>query len=476
MNIQKSWTLCLVAMGTLLMAPLGWSMEPIPGEERFTQSEGEDSSALTAGASFRAIGDDFYLQIAPQFEFSAGKWGFGLQVPLNILVHPYEDDSSVIRKEDWDEPSDFFRMIRFVQYGQKRDPFYARVGTLAADLGHGTIMSRYMNTADQNTFRPGLHTEVNLDVGGLELMTSDIVTLWGQSSLSQLVGTRVHVKPVGFMDPESAFNIFAVGFSYVSDLNAPAVIGQNEDGTPAFDSDNRYVVESADALTVIGIDAEADILDTEVLDVLLYADYNMIGDAGNGLHIGTLMDFSLNLGISVRMPVRFEYRAFDADYIPQYFNSFYEIERFSVLSADAAGETKKTYVQSVLGANSSESLTGYYGDLSFDFAGLFQVGGILEAYDGRDNTLTMFASLPALEVVKAKAYYARTGIEDAGDAFKLDDRSYLIAQAEYELYPNLYLVGRFTRQWVLATEGAEAGSYVSSDDYAVGFDFSFDFN
>ena len=57
------------------------------------------------------------------------------------------------------------------------------------------------------------------------------------------------------------------------------------------------------------------------------------------------------------------------------------------------------------------------------------------------------------------------GIEDAGDAFKLDDRSLLIAQAEYEIYPSLYFVGRFTRRWVLETEGSDAGIYVSNDDW-----------
>ena len=480
MMVSNTLKQSLVMAAFLVVSGTSLAMEPIPGEDRFAQSAGSDSSSFMAGATFGAIGDELYMQISPRFEFSAGKWGFGLQLPLNVLVYEYKDDSDVIRKEDWDEPSDFFRMIRYVQYGHKRDPLYARFGTLASDIGHGTIMSRYLNTADLNTFRPGLHTEINLDFGGIELMTSDVVTLWGQSSLSQLIGTRVHVKPMGFVDPESVFNIFAVGVSYVADLNAPGTLSTitDDDGNTSFeiDDDGRYVVAESGSLGVVGIDVEADVLNTDILDILLYTDYNMIGDAGNGLHIGTLMDFNLSLGISVRMPVRFEYRIFDADYIPQYFNSFYEIERFSVLADGVAGLTKKTMVQALSEAEDQDQLTGYYGDLAFDFAGLVQIGGILEAYDGRDNIMTMFASVPALEVVKAKAYYAKTGIEDAGDAFKLDDRSLLIAQAEYELYPSLFLVGRFTRRWVLETEGAEAGNYVSNDDYSVGIDFSFDFN
>ena len=92
-----------------------------------------------AGATVGQSGDDVYMQISPRFEFSAGKWGFGLQVPLNLLVWEYQDDSTVIRQEDWDEPSDFFRMIRYVQYGHKRDPLYARFGTLASDSVMGQL-------------------------------------------------------------------------------------------------------------------------------------------------------------------------------------------------------------------------------------------------------------------------------------------------------------------------------------------------
>ena len=189
--------------------------------------------------------------------------GFRSPGPLNLLVWEYQDDSTVIRQEDWDEPSDFFRMVRYVQYGHKRDPLYARFGTLASDIGHGTIMSRYLNTADLNTFRPGLHTEINLDFGGIEL-TSDVVTLWGQSSLS--VGWHpCSRKPMGFVDPESAFNIFAIGFSYVADFNAPGTLSTVTDaeGNTTFeiDDDGRYVVAESGSLGVIGIDVEADVLE-----------------------------------------------------------------------------------------------------------------------------------------------------------------------------------------------------------------------
>ena len=110
---------------------------------------------------------------------------------------------------------------------------------------------------------------------------------------------------MGFVD-RNQLQHFAVGFSYVADLNAPGTLSPVTDaeGNTTFeiDDDGRYVVAESGSLGVIGIDVEADVLNTDVLDILLYTDYNMIGDAGNGLHIGTLMDFNFSLGISVRMP------------------------------------------------------------------------------------------------------------------------------------------------------------------------------
>ena len=107
MKMLTSLKTSFVVATFLVVSGTSYAMEPIPGEDRFAQSTGGDSSSFMAGATFGQIGDDVYMQISPRFEFSAGKWGFGLQVPLNLLVWEYQDDSTVIRQEDWDEPSDF---------------------------------------------------------------------------------------------------------------------------------------------------------------------------------------------------------------------------------------------------------------------------------------------------------------------------------------------------------------------------------
>ena len=75
MKMLTSLKTSFVVATFLVVSGTSYAMEPIPGEDRFAQSTGGDSSSFMAGATFGQIGDDVYMQISPRFEFSAGKWG-----------------------------------------------------------------------------------------------------------------------------------------------------------------------------------------------------------------------------------------------------------------------------------------------------------------------------------------------------------------------------------------------------------------
>ncbi|MEE2962029.1 MAG: hypothetical protein VYA34_14940 [Myxococcota bacterium] len=472
--MYRMWIVLFVASSFVSSSAYG--LDPIPGEEKFAAAAGSDSSSLAAGLMFGEIDDAFYLQLNPRFDFSAGKFGLGFQVPLNLRVHPWggkgeaKYGAKLIRSEDWDEPSDFLKLVRYVRYGQKRDFIYVRLGELAADLGHGTIVSRYMNNTDINTFRLGVQFDLNTDYGGFETMVSDVVSMTGSNQDSQLVGFRGYIKPVGFFMDDSPLNIFSVGVSFVTDGNAPDTLKQGAAGGNEIDPETKdVIVEKTKGVQVIGFDMDVDLLHNDVVELVPYTDFNVISGAGWGWHLGILSVFKLPVGLDLRLPIRLEYRRFKSNYIPQYFGSFYEIERYI---NTPAGTTvpKGNYVR---GLNDGDGLNGFYGDLAFDFVGLVQVGGILEAYEGYGSHATLFLSVPALEVVEFKAYYERTGIEDAGDLFKLDDRSLLIAQGQYQLMPYVYLVARFNRKWILRHDGEDKGTYKSTDSWNTGLEFSF---
>jgi hypothetical protein len=281
------------------------------------------------------------------------------------------------------------------------------------------------------------------------------------------LGTRLYVKPVAFYDADSVFNIFKLGFSLVSDVNAPLRFATDPTTGENLVEDDHLVTARDDAQTVWGMDLEAEVLHSDILDVVPYTDLNFIQGGGWGWHLGTLVTAKMPIGFELQIPVRLEYRRFRSDYIPTYFGTFYEVERYDYSLGAAGGPIPKAEV--VRHLDDGDGINGYYADLAFDFAGLLQIGAVYEDYDKADPNLAVFLAVPALDVIQFKAYYTRRSITGTDDIFVFDDRSLAIAQARYQMSAFMYLVARFTRQWEL---NADTGTYDSVDSWNAGLEFS----
>ena len=452
----------------LLSSSAAWALDPIPGEERFSALASEEQ---TAGAmlGYTTIEGEHFLSITPRLDLNLGLVGLGLQIPLNIrspIPTDNGDDSKDfggwIRHDDWDGQWEWLKMIRYVRLGAKRDPFYLRVGELAADLGHGTVMSRYLNNLDANSFRLGVQFDVNTQYGGAETIINDFGgNLDSKSTNSQIIGGRLYIKPMAFVDPESVLNIFAVGLTAVTDRNAPFTKTK----------DNGDEVSDSKSQTVWGIDVEAVVLNNALLELVPYSDLNFISGAGSGWHLGVMAKAKLPVGLDLQLPIRLEYRNMQGGYTPTYFSTFYDIERFSYPGSDKASQSY--YFQE--DQADAKGLQGYYGDLAFDFVGLVQIGAFYEDYfgEGYSPNLAVFVSVPALEIVQFKAYYERRGLSGLSDAFVLDEKSYAVAEGRYELFTSIYLVAQAQQRW--ADDDLD-GVYEAADpEYSFGLEASLSF-
>jgi hypothetical protein len=452
-------------------------MGPMPGEERFAAIMPQQQQSLGAQMGFAQLNEDFFMQLTLKTELNLGPVGLGLQVPLNLRVwdrNPKNNNDyyGLIRREDWDRPADFIKVLRYVRLGHKREPFYIRVGEIAATIGHGTIMNRYLNNLDVNAFRVGTEFDINTDFGGVETVVSDLGTLYDTKNPdSRILGMRAHIKPIGLMAPDSIANIFAFGASLVSDVNAPNTLTLDALGAPVVNKEKQLEVATTKAATVFGFDAEAELLHNALIDLVPYTDLNFIKDAGWGFHGGVMVTAKMPIGIDLTIPVRLEYRRFRSDYIPAYFGTFYEVERYT--AAPGTSTVPKGY--GVRALSSSQGLNGYYGDLAFDFAGLFRIGAAYEDYQGGDPNLQAFLAVPALETFQFKAFYARTHITGTNDIVKFDDRSMAVAEGRYQLVSYVYLVGRLSRRWVLQETGPKAGEYVGANDWKFGIEANLNF-
>lgn len=111
-----------------------------------------DGTAYQAGARLGAgvIDATPYLVLDPWFGAQWGELALAVQAPLRVRFA-----DATLRPQDWDEPADIGRILRFARYGDT-----VRVGLLAdVTLGHGTLVRRYHNGVDDDHHRLGLAVE-----------------------------------------------------------------------------------------------------------------------------------------------------------------------------------------------------------------------------------------------------------------------------------------------------------------------------
>ena len=163
-----------------------------------------------------------------QPRFALGKLKMALYLPViyqNDILNPatwYHPDgndewSFGFDQDAWDAGlldalNDLFLKIRYIQYGEQRDPFFFKFGNLDnLTIGHGSIMRNYANDADFPAVRKvGLNLGLDRDKAGLEAMISDAAD-------PQLFGGRLYYRPAGKAFP------LAFGLSALTDLNPERV-------------------------------------------------------------------------------------------------------------------------------------------------------------------------------------------------------------------------------------------------------------
>lgn len=369
--LKRSLLLCLPFI--LLCAP-GSAQEILPSPEG-------RAIGVSAGGGVEIIEGELWYRIMIQPELSIGKLGMGLDIDLRI------NNKGKIRKEDWDSPKKFVRVIRYIRYGHKGDrPIYARAGALYyATLGHGTIMNRYNNRLDFNDRKIGLELDIGSKNLGFESVVNDLTNPY-------LVGGRIYWRPLRSFLPIPILRNFELGGSIVSDF------GEN-------------------GALVWGLDLGIPILDTAGLRSTIYADYAKMNGHGSGTAAGIMASI---LGATARA----EYREIGPDFLIPYFDRFYETVR-----------NTKLYELP------QKSLRGWYGEILYEIFGRMRLVATYEDYKGMNPTARAELSAPRLlDKVTISAFYDKKNIENIRKIFSLDENTLISARIGYAVLPHMRIV------------------------------------
>ncbi len=359
------------------------------------------------GVGYSVIDGQSYVTVHLRPELAIGKFGIGFDVPLR-----YHTETGHIRTEDWNDDYDYFRILRYVRYGHKRETFYARVGALdAARLGHGFIMNYYNNSLLYDQRKIGLELDVDAKFAGVESMTSNL-------GRSEIFGGRAYYRPLWEMKTPILKN-FTLAATFVTD-NDPDASRDTNDGVSEF-----------------GFDAELPIIKTSSLHLGVYADYAKINNFGSGRAAGVELRMQ-GLANVFDFTAQLERRFLGDEFLPAYFGPFYELERYQIdgnnvfRKKDSLKNAKKT--------------NGTFGLLYGHVLNTVQLLGTFERLDGQPNSgrLHLEALLPnTLPKIAARAMYDRRNIDDFGDAFDLDGDSVARAGLGYKIAPFLIFYGDY---------------------------------
>ncbi len=416
-------------MRVILVALLLFSL----AQAAIAQFPPSDQNVIQAGAGVTWINNQPFYSVRFRPEVAFSNIGIGLDLNLDF------DANGNLRKENFNEFSDYASIIRYIRYGKERDPFYAKLGALDySTIGHGTIIGAYNNSPSFDTRKIGLQLNFNGDNYGVQ-------ALYGNFGQAGVAGVRPYVHPLKFTSLADVPIIggFEVGATYAGDFDKYAkvtgvtfypappyptgvVFPDSSSGQPT--NSVPYSAQTNGALSIFGFDMGFPIVRGDFASLVLYADYVKIVDFGEGAATGLMLNIDGIPLLSIAAKLE---RRFDGEhYLPTYFNSLYEIERFNTSTFSA----KSRLLADAIPSN------GTYGDLLVRVLNMFDIFGSYQKLDkiNHSGILHLFTDIaPKDAPVVARAGYDKTNIIDLTDLVTTDDRSFLYAELGYKPYPFL---------------------------------------
>ena len=357
-----------------------------------------------AGVAFgpNVVGLDVFLSVDPGFAFYSDTGvSVAMHAPLRLLAFDGGQlayGGMKVRRQDWDEVSDYMRVIRFITYGRKEGSIYATINTMRpTTLGHGMLINRYQGDIDVDRSLTGFAFDAYNKFGGFELQANDI------TFRNKIMGGLAFIKPLSFFSDDINAQSLSIGGEYVADFAAPGCVNKSasdntcvrgtghaagadpyggaglDDTFVRTDPDTgRFDVQTT-TVHAAGVSAEYKVYkDERNIDIKLYTTWHkFLNDGGgSGMAVGALA--RLNTGDAWRnaLRIRTEYRNFGNGFLPNYFDSMYEIQKYAYLYRRRDYQVTPTKAQYVFGdpANGFERLDfgrrhGFSADASW---GLFK--------------------------------------------------------------------------------------------------------
>ena len=437
---------------------------PVQNESSSVKDQAPPKKPFNMGLAVGSatINDTIYNQVALRPELSFGKLGIGFDLVM------YIDNEGNIRKDEWDEPSDFVDKILYLRWGQKSDPFWLMWGSLNnVTLGYGGLLNGYSNMMEFPSVRKvGINTGFTIGKFGTEVFLSNmkdfsrggtLIGLRGTYKISDALPITLGMNFVQDMNQFSGlkdtdgddypdlFDDFPNDKDLWSDTDGDGIADLNggskiPDGGWDIDADGNNILDSQQSDLKLkpepfkstnseavaqgfGFDIGYPILKSRALSMEVYSEFNTLNFSKS---TGDTTYFNRNKmsGSGITLPgvraslfgflnISFEYRIKNGYFIPQFFDGSYDLSRVTVQTTNS-GILVRTKDQVIFAdPMSNKDTKGMFGSAS---ANLFNLLTFNASYANMKADTTEFNSFNALlnlnadnipKLSIAQAYYQR---------------------------------------------------------------------
>ncbi len=364
-----------------------------------------------------------------------------------------------LRKEDFDDWYDAIRWISYIRIGHPGEDLYARIGGLnSVSLGHGTIVDNYSNNSSYDNRRIGLIGRIDMGLFGGEGFTSDVLLN------KSLIAARGFIRPfqIAPVLGRAWFfkNIeFGATASYDLDSNAVRIVPNHSPWVQVFHvpTDDKKLKDSVaivkdsarigSPLKIYGLDASVMVWKSDDLEGRVYGDYVKIIDFNEGFVFGARSSFFLDS--STFVDLRLERYIFKNHFLPNYYNSFYERERYHDDIDTLSYITKATRLADTASGKGN----------GFKFGGFINLGDKVQIginYAHLDNL--RHADLMEISFTFPNIWwkffgainYIRSNIDGPRDYFGFDQNT--LASARLSFQPFKFLVLNLLARWTFTRD------------------------
>ncbi len=368
------------------------------------------------------IDDDLFLSFLVLQKLAINGFELALAGPFRVrVVDRSPSDTGLLREQDWDDPSDFMRIVPYLSFQHTGSDGYLDLyaGQLnGAGIGHGALADHYFNSTDMDHYRAGPLLQGEWSGNGLEFIMDDFIS-------PNLTVGRVHLAPFAWFFEGKWSRRFEIGYSIGADFNAPL---QEYGG-----GDTLFLATGGDLSLII--------IERPWGTTMPYLDIIFM-DGDLGLHTGLDTFWRLSKDRKLMLFFQGEYRFVGPDYHPAVFNPFYDQNRrfYPVTPDDAL-----TFADHLRNSDDLPSGHGFMFDCALQWDDKLRLGARYDTEGlGRRHWILFRVSLTPTEGYHLSGFYAGQDIRGGSGIFSADT---LIGVAlRGRVYGPLDLFFHFTRR------------------------------